>query len=67
MMEVTPFFEDIETCGSSKHVIAGNSTGIAYVVGMLVVVGVSYFLQDFKYMSLAFTIVICIYFLFFVM
>jgi len=57
----------MESCGSSKHVIAGNSTWIGYVLGMLVVVGASYFLKDFKYISIAFTVLIAIYFVLFIM
>ena len=44
--------------GTNKRVLAANCVSYAFVIGMAIVVGIAYFVRDFKMLCIAYTIVI---------
>ena len=51
-------FQDIESCGANKRVLAANCVSYFYVIGMGIVVGIAYFVRDFKMLCVSYTVII---------
>ena len=49
---------DIEVCGTKKRVLAANCVSYSGIIGMGIVVGIAYFVRDFKMLCVSYTVII---------
>ncbi len=59
------FYKDIEICGPSKRVTAVNVIHFSYVFGVLVTVGIAYFIRNFDTLSIVYSSLMAFLLIFF--